>query len=281
MKSFEPKIETRLEKGENVIIHAVFMRHGEKEHDPENPETGLTLKGEWDSRAFGQSRGRKGYIEPHASDTPRTIDTAKYATEQSPTRDKKDLVLENDLAFRYDPESDFLKKAMKIKRDVLGEDPGNLPEDELIKRMFEANSKQTDYYLSFGDQRPDIKTFSPVETASGIAKMVYDYIEGTSEIKSGSEIDLINATHDFNLAAFLKEAMIREEGGHKIRGFDSVDEIGGSFGFNEGFEILIKASEKGKKEIKLVFRGREHQLDMDRINELVEINNGLKIHEDE
>ena len=281
MEFFGSNVEKRSEKGENVIIHAVFMRHGEKEYDPESPETGLTLAGEWDSRAFGQGRGRKSYIEPHASDAPRAMDTAKYATEQSPTKDKRGLVLEDDLAFHYDPEGDFLKKVMEIKRDVLGENPESLPDDEFGRRMFEANSKQADYYLSFGSQRPDPKTFSPVETASGIAVMVHKIIGNIKEVESGSEIDHINGTHDFNLAAFLKEIMIRKVGDQKIRGFDSVEEIGGSFNFTESFEVLIKTDEKGREETKLIFRGKEYDLDMGRLNELVEINNNLKTREDE
>lgn len=285
MMSFREKnlgrIEKNKEKGENVIVHAIFIRHGEKEHEPDNPETGLTLAGEWDSRVFGQGRGYKSYIEPHASDTPRTKDTAKYATEQSPTKEKRALILEDNLAFHYDPEGSFVKEVMKIKRDALGDNPEQLSEAEFNAKIFEANSRQADYYLNFGDQRPDLKTFSPVETASGVAKMVYDYERNSNDIKSGSDVDCINGTHDFNLAAFLKEVMIREVDGRKIRGFDSVEEIGGSFDFAESFEVLIKTDQSGKKEMKLVFRGREYAVDMDRLNELVEINNALKINKNE
>lgn len=274
-KENEVKLENSIEKGRNVTVHAVFIRHGEKEHDPDNPETGLTLKGEWNSRVFGQRRGRKDSIKPISSDTNRTKDTAKYAVVQSPAKNKENLELDRNLAFEYDPDSDFMKEIIRIKNDILGDDYENLSDEEFSKRLHEASIKQADYYLSFGNEKPDSIVLSPVEVASRIAKMVYDYINKSDDIKNGSSVDFINATHDFNLITFIKEVIVRKIDGEKIRGFSSVEEVGGPFDFNESFEVLIKTDEKGNKETKLLFRDNEFDLDLNRLNELVDINKNL------
>jgi len=152
-----------------------------------------------------------------------------------------------------------------------------LSDDEKQKRLREAGEKQTDYYLSFGDKRPEPKTYSPVETAASMAKMVDNYIKMSGKLKSGSKVDLINATHDFNVASFLKETLIREIDGKKVRGFEKIEEIGGGMEFNEGFELVINRKDKNNFFVKMLFRGREYEIDMPRINELVDVANKLKI----
>ncbi|MFA6307590.1 MAG: histidine phosphatase family protein [Patescibacteria group bacterium] len=59
-------------KGENVIVHSVFIRHGEKFHDINNPETELTPKGREASREIGKNRPEVDAIKGYSSDTQRT-----------------------------------------------------------------------------------------------------------------------------------------------------------------------------------------------------------------
>jgi len=261
--------ENNKEKGENVVIHAIFVRHGEKEHDPDNPETELTLGGEWGSREFGQSRPKSDMAKPYSSKTLRTEKTAQHAVRQSPTKNKGNLRFREDLSFIYDEKGKFLKDVMKIKMSVLGDNYEVLNDQEKEKRLYEATTKQVDYYLNFGNQRPDPKTYSPVETAARIAKLIDKYITMSGKLKSGSNIDLINATHDFNLAAFLKEVIIREVDGKKVKGFKSTKEIGGPPNFNENFEITIDRKDGQDISIKMIFRGEEYEMDMRRVAELV------------
>lgn len=263
--------EMGIEKGENVTIHAVFLRHGEKKYDPNNPETTLTPEGEIKSLEFGKTRTKKAMIKPYTSDTPRTRGTAELATEGSPTENKGTMRKRKELSFTYDESGQFLSDVMKIKKDTLGEDFNNLDDDEKQKGLREATIKQINYYLDFKDQRPDPKTYSPVATASGIAKLVDRYIKMSEELNSRSNVDLVHATHDFNLAAFLRETLVREIEGKKIRGFQSIEEIGGSMDFNENFEIIINRKDQNNISAKISFRGLEYDLDMGRIKELVEV----------
>lgn len=274
-----PKFENQ-ELGENVTIHAVFSRHGEKLLDPKNPETALTPEGEEKSRIAGKNRPKVAAIKSYTSDTARTKKTAEFMVEESPTETKMDQRLRDDIAFHYDEKGDFVKEAMRIKKEILGPDYKNLAPEEINQRLQQASNKQVDYYLSFGDQRPDPDTYSPVETASGIARMVDRYMKMSARLKSGSEVDLINATHDFNLASFLKEVIIREIDGKKVRGFESIKEIGGATEFNEAFEIIVKRQDSAERTVKLLFRGNEYDIDEDRLNELLQIAKELEEKED-
>jgi hypothetical protein len=265
------KEESRIEKGENVIIHAIFTRHGEKEYSLYNPEANLTLVGKKECFEFGKKREEKNMIKPYTSDTSRTTETAELITSGSLTEHKGIIRKRKELSFVYDKNGQFLKDELKIKIGILGENYEKLSDDEKQKRLREAGEKQTDYYLSFGDKKPDLKTYSPIETASGIAKLIDEYITMSGKLKSGSNVDLINATHDFNLAAFLKEAIIRKVEKKETRGFKSINEIGGSIDFNENFEIIIDRKDKNTVSIKMLFRGREYKIDKDRLKELVEI----------
>ena len=214
----------------------------------------------------------KGHIiKPYISDTPRTKETAELIVEESPTETKGNLKKKDELAFHYDPKGEFCQNVMRIKQDITGDDYNNLSKEEQKERLHRSDAAQADYYLSFGDKRPDSKTYSPVETAALMARRASVYLGMAKHLKSGKEYDLINSTHDFNLVSFLKEVMIRKIGDEKIRGFNSVKEIGGSAKFNEAFEITIKTDDKGQVSANLLFRNEEYQIDMDRINELVEI----------
>lgn len=265
------KKEYTIERGENVTIHAIFTRHGEKIHDPDNPETELTPEGERKSFEFGRGREKKDMIKPYTSDTMRTRRTAESAIAGSPTEKKGRMRNREGLAFVYDEKGRFLKDILKMRKDILGEDYESLRDDEKQKRLQAATAKQAEYYLSFGDKRPDPNTYSPVETASGIARIVDRYIAMAGKLQSGSTIDLVNSTHDLNVAAFLKEVIVREVGREKVKGFQSIEEIGGPIGYNEHFEIIIKRKDKNNTSVKMLFRGQEYEIDGGRVKELVEV----------
>jgi len=274
INSFEQ--ENNTEKKENIIIHAVFIRHGEKMHDPNTAETGLTPRGEEKSFSVGKSMESRDMSKPYSSDTSRTRKTAELVVSGSPTENKGETRDREELAFVYDQNGKLAETIKKIRLDILGEDFNNLDDEEKKKRLNEASIKQMDYYLKFGDKRPDAETYSPVETASGIAKLVDRYVAMSDRLKPGSNVDLINATHDLNLVAFLKEAIIREIDGEKVRGFNSIKEIGGPIDFNESFEVLIDRRGKEEVEIKMIFRGQEYGIDMERVKELVEVHENLE-----
>ena len=274
MENFETKnISENIENkyGKNVKIHAIFLRHGEKETDMTAADTGLTERGRRESLEIGRKLDEKDLIKAYSSDTDRTKESAELIVFASPTEKKMKHRIEKELSFYYDKNGVFFNNLIKAKKEMLGDGFKELQEEEKKEKMEKYENWATDYYLSFSEQRPDESTMSPVETAAIMAKRVETYIKMADRLRSNSDIQMINDTHDLNLAAFLKEALVRDVNGQKIRGFKSIEEIGGSLAFNEGFEIIVENDEEGKKNIKFVFRGRQYELDFQRLNELSKI----------
>lgn len=279
MEKFETKtfLENTEDKyGKNVKICAIFLRHGEKEIDTATAETGLTERGRKESTDVGKNLDKKDLIKGYSSNTDRTKESAKIIVATSPTEKKMNLRIKEELDFYYDKNGDFVNKLMKVKKEMLGHDFNGLQEEEKKERMDKYENWATDYYLSFIDQRPDAGTMSPVETAAMTSKIAERYVKMADRLNSCSDIQLINDTHDFNLAAFLKEILIRDVNGQKVRGFKSIEEIGGHLGFNEGFEFIVENNNEGKKNIKIGFRGRQYELDAQRLSELVKIAKEVK-----
>jgi len=274
MENFETKnISENIENkyGKNVKIHAIFLRHGEKETDMTAADTGLTERGRRESLEIGRKLDEKDLIKAYSSDTDRTKESAELIVFASPTEKKMKHRIEKELSFYYDKNGVFFNNLIKAKKEMLGDGFKELQEEEKKEKMEKYENWATDYYLSFSEQRPDESTMSPVETAAIMAKRVETYIKMADRLRSNSDIQMINDTHDLNLAAFLKEALVRDVNGQKIRGFKSIEEIGGSLAFNEGFEIIVENDEEGKKNIKFVFRKRQYELDFQRLNELSKI----------
>lgn len=82
--------------------------------------------------------------------------------------------------------------------------------------------------------------------ACGIASQIEHFRQMSTRLKGGTSFNLPQVTHDLEIAAFLKEALIREVDGQRIEGFDNISEIGGPFDTNEYFEVKIER--KGPEE---------------------------------
>lgn len=274
MPGFEgKKKEQAKERGKNVTIHALFVRHGEKEASTKTAEATLTDQG----REMAVERGRildeHDIVKAYSSKTDRTEETAKLIAENSPTNKKMEQRISGELGLVCSEDGKFYKDVMKMKAEVLGEDFNDVDKKEqearLKERLLELETKQTNYYLSFGDKRPDPTTYSPVETAAMMARRVSKFIRMPEKLHSGSDVELINASHDLNIAAFLSQVLVHEdvEGGKAI-GFDDVEVIGGPIEYVNGFELLISTDEKGEKSVKFLFNGIGHDIDMERLEEL-------------
>lgn len=261
-------IESRETKGRNVVIDAIFERHGEKEFSTETGETGLTKKGVEMSADYGRNLKEKDAIKPYSSKTDRTVDTVMEAVDASPTKHKLKLRIRKDLQCQVDFKAPFFNGLLALKGKMLGEDFHSLPIEKQDILLREYGTLQHDKYLSHGATRPDKNTQSPLELAAGIANRVETYIKMADMLNSGSNVDLLNGTHDLNIASFLKEVMVRKVDNKEIRGFDSVKEIGGPIGYNESFTVRICTDEHGQKAVILLFRGQEFEIDMPRLAEL-------------
>lgn len=263
------------EFGLNVSIHAFFERHGEKGVSTQTSHTELSDKGREDSLERGRNFKRK-VIKTYSSDTDRTKETGHLVSEGSLADEKLTHRIKDDLGFHEDEEGIFFKEAMRIKKECLGDDFEQQSDVEKNRRKRLSSQGQIDYFLTFGDKRPDPKTNSPVETAANFAYVVGRYLKMVDKLKTGSEIELVNISHDFPISCFLSEVLVREKDDSKITGFKKIEEIGGPIDFNEGFELIIQTDEGGNKSIKIVFRNQEFQIDTERLKELVEIARKMK-----
>jgi len=123
--------------------------------------------------------------------------------------------------------------------------------------------------LSFGTKKPDAETVSPHEVAESFAYILTKYFKMADKLYSGSNIDLVNGTHQGLPEALLKEVLKRKnDDGEELTGFDNLEEIGGALKFTEGMEFLIKVDERGNKKLTVNFRGQEYDIDMAKLNEL-------------
>lgn len=270
-----PQLENH-ELGENVTIHALFTRHGEKRFDMEDFNTELTDEGRSASWIQGKTRPQVDLVKAYSSPTHRTIETAQLIAEASPTDKKLEQRIRHNLSMYFDHEGELVQKCRALKKKIFGDNIDSLDEVDKEKKLEEYNIDSTNLFLSYGDRNPDPGTCSPQEAAAGIARVLDIYMRMVDRLKSGSEVDLINGTHDWNIAAFLKEVIIRDVDGHEVRGFDKIEDIGGPIDFNEGFEARISTDGSEQKSVTLFFRGQEYNIDQARFAELVQIAKDLE-----
>lgn len=111
--------------------------------------------------------------------------------------------------------------------------------------------------------------------ASGIATQIEHFrdMARRQKVAPGTNLNFPQVTHDLEITAFLKEALVREENGRQIHGFGNIDDIGGPFAENEYFDVRI---ERNGSEEHVTFRfenpnrlpGVDCQLDLAKIEEL-------------
>jgi len=232
-----------IDKGKNVQIHLIFLRHGDKDKDGS-----LTEEGKKEATDFGEKLEGKDAIKGYSSPVPRALETVERVIAGAPHGKKLTTRIRTELGIRP-CSKDFFKKFREKENEGFGE--------------------AAEWYLSYGEQKPDAETSSPHEIAEDLAFALDRFIRMSDRLNSGSNIDLVNGTHQSMPEALLKEIMVREKEGKKIVGFEKLEEIGGALQPTESMEFLIKTDGSGEKELKLYFRGHEYDLDMNIINKLV------------
>lgn len=231
--------------GRNVEIHAIFMRHGEK-----NSNGDLTEEGKKQAAEFGENIEKKDAIKGYSSPVKRAIETVEKVIANAPHDKKLVTRVRTEIGISAATSKQFLEQYRKFEK--------------------QGPDAAAEWHLSFGNNRPDAETPSPHENAAAIACVLNKYINMSDRLYSGSQVDLINGTHQGFPEALLKEILIRQEGNQKIIGFENLKEIGGALKPTEGMEFFIKTDEKGNKVIKLNFRGESYGLDMEKLTALAE-----------
>lgn len=228
--------------GKNVEIHAIFLRHGEKDGGGD-----LTEEGRKQALDFGEGLGTKDAIKGYSSPVQRVIETVEQVIKSAPHDKKLRTRIRTELAIPPFSQ-EFIKKF-----------------GEMAKQGFDGAAE---WYLSFGDQRPDPETVSPHEIAESFACLLAKYLKMADKLYSGSNIDLINGTHQGLPEALLKEILVRKKDDEEILGFEKLKDIGGALKFTESVEFLIKTSGVGEKSLQINFRGESFGVDMGKLHEL-------------
>lgn len=125
--------------------------------------------------------------------------------------------------------------------------------------------------MAFDSEKPDNETASPKEVAESFAYIIQRYINMTDKLYTGSNIDLINSTHQGLPETLLKEILIRRSDDLDIKGFEKLEEIGGALKPAESMEFLIQTDHNGDKNVKLHFRECVYDIDLARLYELAEL----------
>lgn len=231
--------------GRNVEIHAIFMRHGEKNNSGE-----LTEEGKNQAAEFGENIKKKDAIKGYSSPVKRAIETVEKVIASAPHDKKLITRIRTEISISPATSKQFLEQYREFEK--------------------QGPDAAAEWHLSFGNNRPDAETPSPHENAAAIAYILDRYIKMADRLYSGSQVDLINGTHQGFPEALLKEILIRQKGDQKIIGFEKLEEIGGALRPTEGMEFFIKTDEKGDKVIKLNFRGEIYGLDLNKLTALAE-----------
>jgi len=246
----------------NEGIISVF-RHGDK-----TPEGQLSPKGFEQAREKAETTERLGVIvKDYASPTQRAQDMGK---EMSQTLADQELIY---------PDTEKTIKGEKYNsraRDYLSFAEKGIKPQWLIENWKalskQGSNKPLETYLSFNEERPDQTTLSPKEMASRVGKVIYDQIRLIGRLKSGSEVNLVDASHsptlDVFIASFLKNKI--EQDPVDLEGETLVEKMGGAFSVAEGFDIKVKTDEQRKLTAKINFRGKEYEIDMNELKELSE-----------
>lgn len=157
---------------------------------------------------------------------------------------------------------------IEIQRSFYPENYESLSPEEKEKIDLELEKKIVLEFLK--DQRFEN---SRVDAAARFAEWIKLLINASKWLPSKMEINLVNVSHGFNLMAFLKEAMIFEDGtrAKDLEAKEFLEKIGGSIEPAEFFEIDVNRQDKENLETSLKFKGEDYNLDFSRIEELAKL----------
>lgn len=243
-------------RGKNIVINAVFMRHGETEWNEKINDHILSPEGIKQTLESSSIIPNGEIMRVFSSPKPRAEKTANLLNHFSKTENKINYSVDNELLFNYDPDGEFARNIAKIGQDLARK---NLSENEI-------SNAQTNFYLNFAKERPDPNTYSPYETASALASRIQIFIDIAPKLLNESNITLLNISHDYSLASILKFILILPQ--NKQAGFDKIEKIGGAIDHNEFFILKISTDQDKKMKVKLFLRNQNYSIDLVALEEL-------------
>lgn len=261
--------EPSIERGQNVVIRFSFIRHSQKMtgHVANESGTGISRAnlsegGRQRARRWGDRQLRERvFNKVYATASDRTKETLEEALQGA---DIDTPILQKSVdtrSFFALPElaegseaffTDYIRLTHEERDHILGAEFAgskleDLTPDQQEYIMERAEEPAITWYLSFGDQRPDPETPSPVERAQAVAWKLHRLVKLSEKIRSESRVDLLSSGHKTSTEAFLQEVLKRS-------GHDSLAELGGSLKILDGWDFIIRTNEYGNKRIDLILR---------------------------
>jgi len=162
---------------------------------------------------------------------------------------------------------------IKIYNSSIPENFDNLSDKEKIEAHAKAQIVTVEHVLELTSTEADQYR---KECAGSMAYLITHYQEVAHHLKSGKNALIPAGVHGNFMEFLMKAALIRKDAeGNEVRGFGTLDEIGGPHSTSEAFTVNIATDESGNnKPLKLIFDDAtrpnlgEMTLDADIVKEL-------------
>jgi hypothetical protein len=172
---------------------------------------------------------------------------------------------ENKFIMRAKPELDVITgfaKVVEASKSYVSEQQAQNPKKNKL-------DCQIQYYLDHAGEWKAQGVTEPEEVAQQTAYRLNQELKMIGRLnrqrKDTSDLTLQNFSHGPKLEPFLQRVMLKKDG---RAGFDSLDEIGGSFNPGEKFAVDTEIGVGGQMSAKLLLRGEEYGIDLNKVAEL-------------
>ena len=122
-------------------------------------------------------------------------------------------------------------------------------------------SQAVQWYLDFGDQKPDATTASSKEASEEIVREINHIIEMSKRLKEHSKVNIVLVSHSGVVEHFIADAL-------KIDRKNFTSETGGSLGYLEDLKIIVHRISPTEVKIQMKFRDKEVELTEDDLEKI-------------
>lgn len=303
MKEFssEDRQQYELLKGRDVMVRNFYFRHAEKASaiigdvkTGEISKSAISPNGRRESHMLGNQIPELGeQIEVGWSGIERSLETIKAQIEGGQKDSESIFVKEYAELAGFMPEEWgklYIAKWEANKQKILKERKISakryliLPTGEQAEISEIAEEPVMSEWLDNLNSELT-KLYPPEMAAAHIAVLIRNDIEKPQGLESGSKLDQLRGTHKTIMEPLLMR-VLKLESGQKP---NQLEDIGGSLGLNDGFEIDFYIDKEGGKSLKFImyravrsepgegvlFIKKEFDVDLEELNRLADL--GLKL----
>lgn len=219
------------------LLHIFLVRHAQREKGEDH----ITIEGERKAGALGEELRSQ-----HLQST-----FLGYCSEKQRAKETLQAILKGAGAF---PSSHFEEQAPQS--DLQNQNSSEFDKHWAYLEEEVHKDAGIDWYLQFGDQRPDPETISPLEVAARVSRLVWQFIDepGTTSHSSDDRCVLM-VTHSGITELFLASMLE----------FPKVEAIGGILDYLEVAHLNFEFSDGILLGGHLLLRGKEYSIDIDKL----------------